>query len=69
MSRKQASIKEIIDAAGGPVALGRKLGITGAAVSQWNRVPVERVLRVESETGIPRHRIRPDIYPAQDAAA
>ena len=38
-------------------------GISAAAVSQWRRVPAERVLSVERITGIPRRELRPDIYP------
>ena len=48
---------------GGPAKLGRELGISGAAVSQWDQVPPLRVLDVEQLTGIPRHRLRPDMYP------
>lgn len=44
--------------------LARKLGITHGAVYQWDKVPAERVLDVERLTGIPRHELRPDIYPA-----
>lgn len=38
--------------------------ITRQALSQWAKVPVARVLMVEKITGIPRHLIRGDIYPA-----
>ena len=48
---------------GGIVALSKKLGMSRGAVSQWKRVPAERVLSVEHITGVPRHEIRPDIYP------
>lgn len=41
------------------------LGITVAAVSLWKRVPVDRVCAVERITDIPRHKLRPDIYPAR----
>lgn len=48
--------------------LARALNITRAAVFQWKRVPAERVLEVERITGIPRHDLRPDIYPRNGAA-
>ena len=43
--------------------IARALGITRAAVCHWRRVPAERVLAVEHATGIPRHELRPDIFP------
>lgn len=45
--------------------LARKLGITHGAVCQWGEVPANRVLDVERLTGIPRHEIRPDLYPPE----
>lgn len=54
-------------AAGGVVALAQGLGISSAAVSQWQRVPASRVLRVEWLTGISRHRLRPDLYPSDQS--
>lgn len=36
--------------------------ITGQAISQWTRVPAERVAHVEAATGIPREQLRPDLY-------
>lgn len=38
--------------------------ITRQALEQWQTIPVRRVLTVEKITGIPRHLIRGDIYPA-----
>lgn len=45
-------------------------GVDKATVTRWGqkRVPAERVLQVERITGIPRHMLRPDIYP-QDLPA
>jgi DNA-binding transcriptional regulator YdaS (Cro superfamily) len=40
----------------------RELGLSRGAVSQWPRVPAERVIDVERITGIPREELRPDIY-------
>lgn len=56
------SVKEIAGGAGGVVALSLKLGLSRGAVSQWDRVPAERVLDVERLTGVPREVIRPDLY-------
>lgn len=50
---------------GAKAKLARALGITHAAVQQWQgrgHVPVERVLQVERITGIPREALRPDLY-------
>lgn len=42
--------------------------LTSQAISQWKKVPVERVLVIERLSGISRHELRPDIYgPPQDA--
>jgi DNA-binding transcriptional regulator YdaS (Cro superfamily) len=29
------------------------------------RVPAERVLSIEAATGVPRHELRPDLYPLE----
>lgn len=65
---KQAALGRALAVAGGTKALADQLNISQAAVSQWQRVPVERVLEVERRTGIPRHELRPDIYPPADSA-
>jgi len=46
--------------------------ISDGTVGAWKsrgRIPVQRVLDVERATGIPRYKIRPDIYPAEDMKA
>ncbi len=61
------NIQELFDQ--GPpglrIKIARELGITHGAVSQWRRLPAERVLDVEKITGIPRHELRPDLYPKE----
>lgn len=55
-------LKLAIEAAGGLRALARLLGITYQAIQQWERVPAERVVEIERLTGVPRERLRPDLY-------
>jgi DNA-binding transcriptional regulator YdaS (Cro superfamily) len=57
---------EVFKAAGGRRALAVKLGLSVQAVHSWKqtkKVPAERVMRIEKLTGIPRSKIRPDLYP------
>jgi TorA maturation chaperone TorD len=65
---RDMALDEAIRAAGGVGALARKIGISQPSVSSWPRVPAERVLSVESATGIDRTILRPDLY-AQAAEA
>lgn len=63
----ETSIKDVAAKAGGVVALGKALGLSKGAVSQWRRVPVERVIAVEKLTGVSRHDLRPDVFGASPA--
>lgn len=42
--------------------IARELKIGLASVSKWRRIPADRVVDVERITGIPRERLRPDLY-------
>lgn len=55
-------LDEAIRAAGGITELARRIGISQPSVSNWSRVPAERVLSVEAATGVPRALLRPDLY-------
>ena len=59
---RDAGLERAIDAAGGVAQLARRIGIAQPSVSNWNRVPAERVIAVESATGVPRKVLRPDLY-------
>src|SRR3954452_19069942 len=54
-----------IDAAGGVAQLARKIGISQPSVSNWAKVPAQRVIAVETATGVPRNDLRPDLYSEQ----
>jgi TorA maturation chaperone TorD len=55
-------LQEAIRAAGGVGELARRLGISQPSVSNWDRIPAERVLSVEQATGVARALLRPDLY-------
>lgn len=55
-------LQEAIRAAGGVTELARRIGIAQPSVSNWSRVPAERVLTVEAVTGVARAILRPDLY-------
>jgi TorA maturation chaperone TorD len=63
---RDEGLEEAIGRAGGVGALARSLGIAQPSVSTWRRVPAERVLAVESLTGIARALLRPDLYPMSE---
>lgn len=44
--------------------LAESLGVTPSTISQWQEVPVEKVVAVEAATGISRTDLRPDIFEA-----
>jgi DNA-binding transcriptional regulator YdaS (Cro superfamily) len=52
---------------GGIARLADALGISRTALYQWKRIPAERVLAIEVHTGVPRHELRPDLYPRSAA--
>src|SRR2546430_17462790 len=58
-------LEEAIRAAGGITELARRIGIAQPSVSNWSRVPAERVLAVEAATGVARAVLRPDLYGVQ----
>lgn len=64
------ALDDMLAVAGGAAALAKNLKISRSAISQWRRVPVNRVLEIEKLTGISRHDLRPDIYgsPSRQAA-
>ncbi len=68
---KKHLVLPAIEAAGNMSKLARLIGVTPQTVQKWNergRVPAERVLQVERATGIARHKLRPDLYPSDEAA-
>jgi TorA maturation chaperone TorD len=59
---RDEGLNQAIQAVGGVSELARKLGISQPSVSNWVRVPAERVVSIEALTGVSRVMLRPDLY-------
>ena len=66
---RDRGLSEAIQAAGGVSELARRVGISQPSVSNWDKIPAERVLVVEAATGIDRKVLRPDLYQEREASA
>ncbi|MCY1672138.1 YdaS family helix-turn-helix protein [Novosphingobium sp. SL115] len=67
------ALKLVIDAYVTQEAAAEAFGVCQSTVSRWlsqsKRLPAEYVLKAEADTGVPRHFLRPDIYPPQAHAS
>jgi len=67
-------LQRAIEAKGSQAALADAIGVSQQAVSYWlksaeGRPSAEYAVKIERETGIPRHELRPDLFdPPLDAA-
>ncbi|MFN3350673.1 Cro/CI family transcriptional regulator [Pseudorhodoplanes sp.] len=59
---RDPGLDQAIRAAGGVSELARRIGISQPSVSNWDRVPAERVIAVEQATNVSRAVLRPDLY-------
>lgn len=59
---RERGLSEAIRAAGGVSELARQIGISQPSVSNWIRIPAERVIAIEAVTGVDRATLRPDLY-------
>lgn len=55
-------LQRAIDVAGSQRRLAKLIGLSQQAVNQWRTIPLNRVLDVESATGVPREELRPDFF-------
>lgn len=62
---KKTVVDELIEMAGGPVALAKAVGLRYQSIQEWVRrgyVPADRCRAVEARFGIPRERLNPEVY-------
>ena len=68
-----AALQRAIEAAGSQTALAEKINVTQQAISalvkRGARVSAEMAISIERETGVPRHELRPDLWPAPQSDA
>lgn len=62
MKQKSRILKQVLAEVGSASKLASLLGLTRAAVSCWTDIPVKHVRAISDITGIPKHKLRPDIY-------
>ena len=55
-------LEDILARRGAVTQIASSLGISAAAVSQWQRVPAERVTELATLLGLPPHQLRPDLH-------
>jgi DNA-binding transcriptional regulator YdaS (Cro superfamily) len=64
------ALADAVTRCGSQSAFARLCGVSQTAVWKWlqsgKRLPAEHVLTVERATGVSKHLLRPDIYPASD---
>ena len=65
---REPGLSEAIRAVGGVGELARQIGISQPSVSNWVRVPAERIVSVEAVTGVDRAILRPDLYGGKEMA-
>jgi TorA maturation chaperone TorD len=59
---RDSGLDAAIRAVGGVSELARRIGISQPSVSNWTRIPAERVAAVEAATNLSRATLRPDLY-------
>jgi TorA maturation chaperone TorD len=66
---RDSGLDQAVRAAGGITELARRIGISQPSVSNWHRVPVDRVPVVEAATGVDRKVLRPDLFETTEKPA
>jgi hypothetical protein len=62
MKKRSYILTEVFQASGNAAKLAQHLGISRAAVCNWKQVPIKHLRTIVQFTGLPRERLRPDLY-------
>jgi DNA-binding transcriptional regulator YdaS (Cro superfamily) len=67
------AFRRAVEASGSQSRFAEAVGTSQQNISNWlaahRSLPAEFVLAAEREFGVPRHELRPDIYPIESEAA
>lgn len=68
MHSMQSALAPYLAERGRKLSLAHLVGVNRSTVTRWSRgrVPAERVALVSEITGIPRERLRPDLFAPPD---
>lgn len=53
---------DIFAAYGNATKTAKALGVTKQCVAAWKDVPLKHLVKIAKDTGIPREKLRPDLY-------
>jgi DNA-binding transcriptional regulator YdaS (Cro superfamily) len=72
--QETSALDRAIQKAGSQEALAELIGVKQQHVSYWlnkgrQRVPAEHCAAIEAATGVAKHELRPDVFPAREHAA
>ena len=57
-----SGLRLAIEAVGTRYRLSKLLGLSTTSTQNWDRIPLTRILEVEKVTGVPREKLRPELY-------
>lgn len=63
---RDAILDDLLNRRGTGAKIATALGITPAAVSQWQRIPADRVTELARLLDMPTWQLRPDLFPAPE---
>ena len=62
MTATSPGLQQLRKTKGLSAKLAKHLSISRQAVSDWKRVPIDLLIKVEDFTGIPREKLRPELF-------
>jgi DNA-binding transcriptional regulator YdaS (Cro superfamily) len=71
-SERRMALAKACEAVGGETKLAELIGKTRSHVTTWKyrgMIPADQAIPIERASGVPRHVLRPDLYPVENEHA